>query len=102
MRLIEESDAISAAEKALKKYGFTRESVVTDAVHDAIENDTPTAYDIENTVNELENAIMVYSDDILQCKLEGKTYEANRKEGILFGIELALEAIKQGIVPGNE
>lgn len=53
MRLIDADDATRVVESVLKKYGLDRESVVTDEIHDAIDN-IQTAYDVEKVVEQLE------------------------------------------------
>ena len=53
MRLIDADDATRVVEGVLKKYGLDRESVVTDEIHDAIDN-IQTAYDVEKVVEQIE------------------------------------------------
>jgi hypothetical protein len=53
MRLIDADKANEAVRKVLRKYGFSDESVVSDEVWDAIENEVPTAYDADNVVEQL-------------------------------------------------
>lgn len=49
-RYIDADETTRVIERVLKKYGLDRESVVTDEMHDAIDN-IPTAFDLDNVVD---------------------------------------------------
>lgn len=55
-RYIDADETTRVIEGVLKKYGLDRESVVTDEIHDAIDN-IPTAFDLGKVVQELEEQI---------------------------------------------
>lgn len=54
MRLIDEQTTNEMVRKVLKKYGFADDSVVSDEIWDTIENEVPTAYDLEKIVKKLD------------------------------------------------
>ena len=76
MRLIYESKTNEAVRKVLRKYGFSDTSVVSDEIWDCIENEVPTAYDIEEVIEKVrtdaytmsfnENQVERLIDDIKQ------------------------------------
>ena len=54
MRLIDEQTTNELVRKVLRKYGFADDSVVSDEIWDTIENEVPTAYDLEKIVEKLD------------------------------------------------
>ena len=80
-RLIDEQATNEGVRKVLRKYGFRDESVVSDEVWDTIENEVPTAYDVDKVVEQLEDAC---------CK------DIDGMELPIIGIEDAIEIVKGG------
>lgn len=82
-RLIDEQTANEAVRKVLRKYGFSDELCVSDEIWDCIENEVPTAYDVDKVVEglKLENKRLktlknncIALCDHEACAVENKAY----------------------------
>lgn len=69
MRLIDESKTNEAVRKILRKYGFSDESIVADEVWEAIENEVPTAYNIEEVIEKVRTDAYMMSFDESQVEI---------------------------------
>ena len=106
-RLIDEQTANKAVRKVLRKYGFSDDSVVSDEVWDCIENEVPTAYDMDKELRILKNYIdnmpKVYRKRnanwvIVQELLMAGTLHAGRTSSIKKCIELGIDAYDYDLI----
>ena len=88
-RLIDEQTTNEAVRKVLRKYGFTDESIVSDEVWDTIENEVPTAYDVDRVVEELKRMSGIQFDG---CN---ESYELNWCISTDSAIEIVKGAVKE-------
>lgn len=68
-RLIDENTVNEAVRKILRKYGFNDDSTVSDEIWDCIENEVPTAYDIEKVIEKVRTDAYTMSFDESQVEI---------------------------------
>lgn len=88
MRLIDADDATRVVESVLEKYGLDRESVVTDEIHEAIDN-INTVYDVEKVVEQLEHRRLKYeAAEANACNDSQKIYYSGIKRGYEYSKDI--------------
>ena len=93
MRLIDEQTTNEAVRKVLRKYGFNDDSIVSDEVWDCIENEVPTAYDVDKVVEQLEEEkINVPVNRLIDDIINDKPKEL----GQLMAYNKSIKVVKKG------
>ena len=97
--LISRSDVISVLEQ-LEEHSLTGKMDISNAIY--LLNNTPTAYDIDNVIEELEE--MIHPKQLYFCKYARggcKHLYNNDKDCMECIVENAIEIVKQGVMANN-